>query len=89
MAEQEAKVAAFKQKHLGELPSQLESNMQILAGLQSQLQNAQQTLDAARQQKLYLESLMQQYQSVQASMGRRIPTVAPPQTLEASCSRCA
>src|SRR4029077_11462074 len=28
MADQEAKVAAFKQKHLGELPSQLESNMQ-------------------------------------------------------------
>ena len=71
MAEQEAKVAAFKEKHLGELPSQLESNMQILAGLQSQLQGAQQTIDAARQQKLYLESLLQQYQSAQASLGSR------------------
>jgi succinoglycan biosynthesis transport protein ExoP len=82
MAEQEAKVAAFKEKHLGELPSQLESNMQILAGLQSQLQSAQQTMDAARQQKLYLESLLQQYQSVQASMGVGDSTAAPPHTLE-------
>ncbi|MGA7794151.1 MAG: hypothetical protein WCA19_14015 [Candidatus Acidiferrales bacterium] len=82
MADQEAKVAAFKAKHLGELPSQLESNMQILAGLQSQLQSAQQTMDAARQQKLYLESLLQQYQSVQASMGGGDSAAAPPQTLE-------
>jgi succinoglycan biosynthesis transport protein ExoP len=82
MVEQEAKVAAFKAKHLGELPSQLESNMQILAGLQSQLQSAQQTMDAARQQKLYLESLLEQYQSVQASMGGGDSKAGPPQTLE-------
>jgi polysaccharide chain length determinant protein (PEP-CTERM system associated) len=82
MAQQEAKVAAFKAKHLGELPSQVESNMQILAGLQSQLQSAQQTMDAARQQKLYLESLLQQYQSVQATVSGR-DFAAAPQTLEA------
>jgi polysaccharide chain length determinant protein (PEP-CTERM system associated) len=69
MAEQEAKVAAFKSKHLGELPSQLESNVQILAGLQAQLENTQRTIDGAKQQELYLESLQQQYQSVQASIG--------------------
>jgi polysaccharide chain length determinant protein (PEP-CTERM system associated) len=82
MAEQEAKVAAFKEKHLGELPSQLESNMQILSGLQSQLQSAQQTLDAAKQQKLYLESLLQQYQSVQASLVGGGSAAESPQTLE-------
>jgi succinoglycan biosynthesis transport protein ExoP len=63
MEEQEAKVAAFKAKHLGELPTQLESNVQILAGIQAQLQSTEQALDAARQQKLYMESLIQQYQS--------------------------
>lgn len=82
MAEQEAKVAAFKEKHLGELPSQLESNMQILGGLQSQLQSAQQNMDAARQQKLYLESLVQQYQAAQASFKGADGTDASPQTLE-------
>ncbi len=68
MEAQEAKVAAFKAKHLGELPTQLESNVQILSGLQNQLQNAQRTLDAAKQQKLYLESLLQQYQAAQGSL---------------------
>src|ERR1700719_4076523 len=82
MAEQETKVAAFKAKHLGELPTQLESNMQILAGLQNQLQGAQQTMDAARQQKLYLESLLQQYQSVQGTLSGGNSAGAPPQTLE-------
>ncbi len=59
---QESKVKAFKAKHFGDLPSQLESNMQILTGLQTQLDNTQRTLDTAKQQKLYLESLQQQYQ---------------------------
>jgi succinoglycan biosynthesis transport protein ExoP len=63
MEEQEAKVAAFKTRHLGDLPSQLESNVQILAGIQAQLQNTHQALDSAQQQKTYLESLLQQYQS--------------------------
>ena len=69
MAEQEAKVAAFEARHLGDLPSQLTTNVQILSGLQSQLQNTQQALDSARQQKLYLESLLQQYQSAQSAKG--------------------
>ena len=67
MEEQEAKVAAFEARHMGDLPSQLATNVQILSGIQSQLQNTQQALDAARQQKLYLESLLQQYQSAQAT----------------------
>ena len=82
MAEQEAKVAAFKAKHLGELPTQLESNMQILAGLQNQLQSAQQTMDAARQQKLYLESLLQQYRSAETDFGGVNPMGGQPKTLE-------
>jgi len=82
MEDQEAKVAAFKAKHLGELPSQLESNVQILAGLQGQEQSAQEALDAARQQKLYFESLLQQYQSAQASESTEVPTVTSAETLE-------
>lgn len=83
MAEQEAKVADFKEKHLGELPSQLESNMQILGGLQSQLQSAQQNMDAARQQKLYLESLVQGYQAAESSFrGADGTNVSSPQTFE-------
>jgi protein tyrosine kinase modulator len=72
MAEQEAKVAAFEGRHIGDLPSQLATNVQILSGLQSQLQNTQQALDAARQQKLYLQSLLQQYQTAQAGKGTSV-----------------
>jgi succinoglycan biosynthesis transport protein ExoP len=72
MEEQEAKVAAFKASHLGELAGQSENNgQQILAGIQVQLQNLHQALDSARQHRLYLESLLQQYQSAQTNSGVR------------------
>jgi polysaccharide biosynthesis transport protein len=67
LEEQEAKVQAFKANHIGYLPTQLQGNVQILSGLQSQLQANERALDAARQQKLYLESLQQQYQSAQGT----------------------
>ena len=69
MEEQEAKVSLFKASHAGNLPGQLQSNVQILAGLQAQLANIQHALDTSKQQKIYLESLLQQYQSAQASLG--------------------
>jgi succinoglycan biosynthesis transport protein ExoP len=69
MEEQEAQVSAFKAKHAGNLPGQLQSNVQILAGVQAQLASTQHALDTSKQQKIYLESLLQQYQSAQASLG--------------------
>jgi uncharacterized protein involved in exopolysaccharide biosynthesis len=82
MEEQEAKVAAFKTRHVGELPGQLESNVQILAGLQSQLENTQRTLDTSQQQKIYLESLLQQYQSAQDRPGIGNSGMTAAQTLD-------
>src|ERR1700730_18637808 len=68
MEEQEAKVAAFKAKHIGELPSQLEMNVQqILGGIQGQLQSSHQALESARQHKVELESQLRQYRSAQSS----------------------
>jgi succinoglycan biosynthesis transport protein ExoP len=69
MEEQENEVSMFKAKHAGNLPGQLQSNVQILAGLQAQLASTQHALDTSKQQKIYLESLLQQYQSAQASLG--------------------
>ena len=69
MEDQQNLVAAYRSRHAGNLPSQLQSNVQILAGLQSQLAATQHALDASTQQKTYLESLLQQYQSAQASLG--------------------
>lgn len=81
LEEQEAKVRAFKAKHFGNLPTQVETNVQILSGMQNQLQNTQRAIDAANQQKLYLESMLQEYQSIQTSLGNGNSTVASPDTL--------
>jgi succinoglycan biosynthesis transport protein ExoP len=65
LAEQEEKVRVYKDQHLGELPTQLQSNLQILSGLQSQLQNEQDGLNADRQQSAYLESMLAQSRALQ------------------------
>jgi succinoglycan biosynthesis transport protein ExoP len=69
LADQEAKVRAFKDRHLGELPGQQQSNLQILSGLQGQMQAEEDALGRAAQQRAYLQSLLTQYQSMAQSIG--------------------
>lgn len=75
LADQEAKVRAFQSAHEGALPSQQASNLQILSGLQAQLQNEQDALNSAKQQRVYAQSLVDQYRSVQGTT--RTATGAP------------
>ncbi len=63
LSAQEEKVREYKDHHIGELPGQLQSNIQILSGLQTQLQGEQDALARAMQQKAYLESVLSQYNS--------------------------
>src|SRR5262249_30039210 len=65
LSEQEARVREFKDKHIGELPSQTQTNLQILGGLQTQLQAQEDSLNRARQQNTYLESLLNQYRTLE------------------------
>lgn len=67
LAEQEDKVRQFKGQHVGEMPGQLATNLQILGGLQAQLQNEQDALNAAKQQHVYLQTLEDQYRAMQNS----------------------
>src|ERR1022692_1741424 len=67
LSDQEDKIRQFKAQHPGELPAQVGSNLQILAGLQSQLQTEEDALNTAKQQRVYLETLMNQYRSLQGS----------------------
>jgi succinoglycan biosynthesis transport protein ExoP len=67
LKEQEDKIRQFKDQHLGDLPGQLQSNLQILSGLQTQLGGEQDALNRAKQQNVYLESLLGQYRSAQKS----------------------
>ena len=64
---QDAKIRAFKGEHVGDLPTQQASNLQILAGMQSQLENEQDGINTARQQQVYLQTLINQYRTLQAS----------------------
>ncbi len=65
LADQEDKVRTFQAAHEGALPTQQASNLQILSGLQAQLQNEQDALNAANQQKVYTQSLIDQYRATQ------------------------
>ena len=67
LSAQEEKIREFKGQHVGELPAQVGSNLQILAGLQSQLQNEEDALNTAKQQRVYLETLVNQYRSLQGT----------------------
>src|SRR6202789_4129110 len=67
LAEQDAKIRVFKGEHVGDLPTQQASNLQILAGMQSQLQNEQDALNTARQQQVYLQTLINQYRTLQGT----------------------
>ena len=67
LSEQEQRVREFQAQHIGELPAQLASNLQILSGLQAQLQSAEDGLNTARQQRVYLQSLIDQYRALQGS----------------------
>ena len=93
LADQEAKVRLYEGKHEGELPSQQASNIQILSGLQSQLQNEQDALNTAKQQGIYLQALIEQHQSVSEISGtvEGTPTslAAIDQQLEAQRSKLA
>jgi polysaccharide biosynthesis transport protein len=67
LAEQEGKIREFKGQHVSELPSQQASNLQILSGLQSQLQTEQDALNTAKQQRVYLQTLINQYRTLQGT----------------------
>lgn len=63
LAEQEEKIRQFKGQHMGELPTQVQSNLQILSGLQSQLRTEEDAVNAAKQQRAYLQSLAEHYRN--------------------------
>jgi polysaccharide chain length determinant protein (PEP-CTERM system associated) len=68
LSEQEVRVRQFKSRYLGELPGQADTNVQILTGLQTRLQQEMEALAHARQQKVYLESMETQLRTVEAGL---------------------
>jgi polysaccharide chain length determinant protein (PEP-CTERM system associated) len=87
LAEQERKVKDFKSRYLGELPGQVESNVQILSGLQMRRQQDVEALAHARQQSVYLESLLNQYRTLQSDSSGKSGPVRAPVALDQELSR--
>src|SRR5205807_953572 len=58
--EQDSKLAAFKRLHIGSLPDESNTNLNILTGLTTQLDAVTQALGRAQQDKTYAESLLEQ-----------------------------
>ena len=77
LADQEEKVREFKALHPGELPTQLTTNLQILQGLQNQLQSDEDALNTAKQQRVYLETMVNQYRTMSAPAKGVGGTAAP------------
>ncbi len=64
LAAQETRVRQFETQHEGEMPSQEAANLQILGGLQAQLQSEEDNLNSAQQHGIYLQSLIGQYKTL-------------------------
>lgn len=70
--DQDAKLAAFKKRFIGQLPGDEDNNIKLLMGLDSQLDASTQSLNRAQQDRSYAESVLAQqvaaWKASQASM---------------------
>jgi polysaccharide chain length determinant protein (PEP-CTERM system associated) len=69
LEKQEAAIQAFKQRHMGELPEQRETNMRALEGQRMELQTVTLALSAATERKLLIERQIAQAQVPVQSVG--------------------
>lgn len=76
--EQDSKLAQFKRKYIGQLPGQEQTNLSILAALNSQLEAVTQAVTRAQQDKTYSESLLAQ----QTAAWRETESDNNPRTLQ-------
>ncbi len=76
--DQDSKLAAFKNKYMGQLPEDAESNLRVLMSVNSQLDATTQTLNRAQQDRTYSETLLAQ----QLAAWRSSQSSTNPQTLE-------
>ncbi len=76
--DQDAKLATFKKQYMGQLPSDVDTNMRMLSSLNSQLDASTQTLNRAQQDKSYAENMLAQ----QVATWKVSQTTTNPQALQ-------
>jgi polysaccharide chain length determinant protein (PEP-CTERM system associated) len=72
LAGYEQKLADYRQRHSGELPSQATSNLQALNGVQLQIQALNEALNRDRDRKLFLERSLAEWTGPDNSAGETI-----------------
>ncbi len=81
--EQDRRLAAFKQKYVGQLPGQEQTNFAMLTSLNAQLDAVTQAITRLQQDKTYTETMLNQeleaWRQVQAAQGTR---AINPETLQ-------
>lgn len=72
LIEQEQRLEAYREKHAGELPSELNSNMQAIQNIQLQLQNLSQSITQDKDRRQMLDRLLAEAEA--------LPPIAPAPT---------
>jgi polysaccharide chain length determinant protein (PEP-CTERM system associated) len=75
LIEHEKKLEAYRGKYMGELPSQLASNLQVIQNTQMQLQSLAESLSRDRERRVSSERAMAELQAPPPSV---VPTAAAP-----------
>jgi polysaccharide chain length determinant protein (PEP-CTERM system associated) len=73
LIEHEKKLEAYRRQHSGELPSQLETNLQSVQNAQMQLQAISETINRARERRLLVE---RQIADVDLTVSTTVPVMA-------------
>lgn len=83
--EQDARLAQFKQKYLGALPDDTQTNLSVLTTLNIQLEGVNESIQRTAQDKTYVESLLdQQLESLKSADST---TGTPTDTLQAQLTQ--
>ncbi|MGI0085150.1 MAG: GumC family protein, partial [Nitrososphaerales archaeon] len=79
---QDAKLAQFKQRYIGSLPDEEQTNLSLLSGMNTQLEAATQALSRAQQDKAFNQTLLAQQEATwHASQSSQNPETADQQLL--------
>jgi protein tyrosine kinase modulator len=77
LIEHEKKLEAYRRQHSGELPSQLDSNLQAIRNAQQQLQSVSESINRARERRLLIERQFADVETFPAAMTQPAMTLAP------------
>jgi polysaccharide chain length determinant protein (PEP-CTERM system associated) len=80
--EEDAKLADFQRRYMGQLPEEMQTNFSLLTGMSSQLEAASQALSRAQQDKVFVQSMLEQQQEQQWVAGKLAQVETDPDGLD-------